>query len=184
MPIPITVPRLGWNMERGTFVEWLKADGDAVRKGDIVFRLEGEKAVEEIESFDAGTLSIPPDAPKPGDRVAVGTVVGYLLQPDERAEEPNPPTPFPPREGGAEPEGAKPLPSRGGVGEGLRSTPRARRRAAEVGVDWATLAGTGRGGRVRERDIPSATSPALPLLRRTIAARMVASHQTTAPVTL
>src|SRR5205085_2372452 len=59
VPIPITVPRLGWNMEHGTFVEWLKADGDAVRKGDIVFRLEGEKAVEEIESFDAGTLSIP-----------------------------------------------------------------------------------------------------------------------------
>ena len=50
VPIPITVPRLGWNMEHGTFVEWLKADGDAVRKGDIVFRLEGEKAVEEIES--------------------------------------------------------------------------------------------------------------------------------------
>ena len=30
MPIPITVPRLGWNMEHGTFVEWLKADGDIV----------------------------------------------------------------------------------------------------------------------------------------------------------
>ena len=32
MAIPITVPRLGWNMEEGTFGGWLKADGDAVRR--------------------------------------------------------------------------------------------------------------------------------------------------------
>ena len=28
---PITIPRLGWNMEHGAFVEWLKSDGDAVK---------------------------------------------------------------------------------------------------------------------------------------------------------
>ena len=44
MPIPVTIPRLGWNMEEGTFVEWLKADGDTVKPGEVVFRLEGEKA--------------------------------------------------------------------------------------------------------------------------------------------
>ena len=31
MPIPVTIPRLGWNMEEGTFVEWLKADGDVIK---------------------------------------------------------------------------------------------------------------------------------------------------------
>ena len=83
MPTPVTVPRLGWNMDEGTFVEWLMADGDPVRPGDMLFRLEGEKAVEEVESFDAGTLRIPPDGPRPGDRVAVGAVIAQLLQPGE-----------------------------------------------------------------------------------------------------
>ena len=32
----ITVPRLGWTMEEGTFAGWLKADGDTVREGDVL----------------------------------------------------------------------------------------------------------------------------------------------------
>src|SRR6266850_1612708 len=87
MPIPVTIPRLGWNMDEGTFVEWLKVDGDLVRPGDAMFRLEGEKATEEIESLDAGTLHIPATCPKPGDRVKVGTLIGYLLQPGELVPE-------------------------------------------------------------------------------------------------
>ena len=50
-------------MEFGTFVEWLKPDGDSVRPGEPMFRLEGEKSVEEIEGLDAGILSIPADGP-------------------------------------------------------------------------------------------------------------------------
>src|SRR6185437_12265534 len=84
MPIPITIPRLGWNMEQGTFVEWLKADGDAVKPGDLLYRLEGEKSVEEIESFDAGVLSIPADGPKPGESVTVGAVIGFLISRDPK----------------------------------------------------------------------------------------------------
>ena len=64
MPIPVTIPRLGWNMEEGIFVDWLKADGDAVQPGDALFRLESEKATEEIESLDAGMLHIPATSPE------------------------------------------------------------------------------------------------------------------------
>ena len=78
MSIPITVPRLGWNMEEGTFGGWLKGDGDTIRPGDRVFALESEKATEEIESLDGGVLRIPADGPKPGDTLAVGTVIGFL----------------------------------------------------------------------------------------------------------
>src|SRR6185503_15677227 len=85
MPIPVSIPRLGWNMEEGVFVEWLKADGDAVKPGDAVFRLEGEKATEDVESLDAGTLHIPANGPKPGDTLAVGAVIGYLLCEGEAA---------------------------------------------------------------------------------------------------
>src|SRR5215208_3717644 len=83
MPIPVTVPRLGWNMDEGTFVEWVKADGDFVRPGDVVFKLEGEKATEEVTSLDAGTLHIPTDGPRPGDKVKVGAVIGFLLREGE-----------------------------------------------------------------------------------------------------
>src|SRR5215213_2785401 len=87
MPTPVTVPRLGWNMEEGTFVEWLKADGDAVRPGDAIFRLEGEKTAEDVESLDAGTLRFPANGPKPGDKLAVGAVIGFLVQPGEAIPE-------------------------------------------------------------------------------------------------
>src|SRR6516164_7048740 len=83
MAIEITIPRLGWNMEEGIFVGWLKKDGDTIRAGDSVFTLEGEKATEDIECLDSGILRIPPTAPKPGDKVTVGAVIGYLAHEGE-----------------------------------------------------------------------------------------------------
>lgn len=225
MPTLVTVPRLGWNMEEGTLVEWVKADGDAVRPGDVVFRLEGDKAVEEVESLDAGTLHLPAGAPRPGDRVKVGAVIALLLQPGEVP--PTPPTAQP--AAGLEPPagpavrrlarergidlrqvaGSGPggrilpddIPAAAGATRPTPVTPRARRLARQLGVDCATLRGSGRGGRVRERDVaalapaptpphaPASTSPADPVVphtpvRRAIAARMVESLRTAAPVTL
>ena len=55
----IVIPRLGWSMEEGAFVGWLKNDGDHVRRGERLFELEGEKATQEIEAVDEGILRIP-----------------------------------------------------------------------------------------------------------------------------
>ena len=217
MPTPVTIPRLGWNMEEGTLVAWLKADGDTIVSGDLLFQLEGEKSVEDIESFDGGVLHIPADAPKPGDRVTVGGVIGYLLHPGEAAptnDSPSEPEPvaatIPPaaspsvrrlaRERGVDltairatgritaedVERAAPV-----VTSGHAVTPRARRLAARNGIDCDSLQGSGKGGRVRERDVAAVVRPdscqdSVPLTatRRAIAARMVESLRTTAPVTL
>src|SRR5438046_1972585 len=137
MPTPITIPRLGWNMEQGTFVEWLKADGDTVRPGDRLYRLEGEKSVEEIESLDGGILHIPVDPPKAGDIVAVGTEIGQLLQPGEVA--------------GVSVESNSP--EQTVTTTPVKSSPRARRLAARHGIETAGIKGTGRSGRIRERDV-------------------------------
>src|SRR5688572_18485110 len=94
MAIPVTIPRLGWNMEEGVFGGWLKADGDIVRPGDALFRLESDKATEEIESLDTGILRIPADGPKEGDRLAVGTVIGHLVA-DAEERPPDEPVPKP-----------------------------------------------------------------------------------------
>ena len=93
MAEPIAMPRLGWTMEEGTLVEWLKADGDAVEAGEILFTVESDKALNEIETFSGGILRIPPEAPRPGDTVPVGTLLGYLLQPGEEMPTAPPPTP-------------------------------------------------------------------------------------------
>src|SRR5947209_8623973 len=78
MAIPVMIPRLGWNMEEGTFLGWLKQDGEPVRAGEALFRLESDKAAEDIECLDSGTLRIGPAGPKEGDKVPVGMVIGHL----------------------------------------------------------------------------------------------------------
>ena len=85
MASEITIPRLGWNMDEGIFVGWLKTDGQTVNAGEPLFNLEGDKATQEIESLEAGILRIPPDGPKDGEKVAVGTIIGYLVAPGEVA---------------------------------------------------------------------------------------------------
>lgn len=179
MPIEITVPRLGWSMDEGTFSAWLKNHGDEVQAGEPLFALESDKVTMDVESLDSGVLYLPPDAPKEGDMVVVGQRIGYLLVPGEQ-----------PPEAAPLPEPAAPTPV----------TPRARRIAAELGVDTSLLTGTGKGGRIRERDVraaavhaPLATTPVpastvteIPLtaLRRAIAMRMMESRNNTVPVTL
>ncbi|HYH64105.1 MAG TPA: dihydrolipoamide acetyltransferase family protein [Urbifossiella sp.] len=187
MSIPVTVPRLGWNMEEGTFVEWVAADGAAVKPGDVLFRLEGDKAVEEVESLDAGTLRHSPTGPRPGDRVKVGDVIAELAGAFAGAPEPLPQAAAPPAvdlpplaavHAVAPPQAAE---------TSIAVTPRARRLAARLGIDPSQLRGSGRGGRVRERDIaapaPGVVEPLSPV-RRATAARMVESLRTAAPVTL
>lgn len=262
MSYSITIPRLGWTMEEGVFGQWLKSSGEYVRAGEMIFLLEGEKAVQEIESFDSGYLCIPSDAPQPGATVQVGEVIGFLLAEGEQApasvhihridssstpshaaesprlESANSPTTIMhsnPRVAGP---AARRLARELGIdlsvvftpdptgriqtddirrtetpyhrkqsfrqnGNDPIATPRSRRRARELGVDWSRLNGTGRGGRIRERDVHDAQltpqlantvaepTPFVPghlapasKLRRVIAHRMMAGMHQAAPVTL
>src|SRR5712672_2247597 len=131
MAIEITVPPLGWSMEEGVFSAWLKSHGEKVLAGEMLFAVESDKVTMEVESLDSGTLHIPSEAPQPGALVTVGQRLGYLLAEGEAAP-------------GA-PSGNAPV------------TPRARRVAAELGVDTSTLSGSGKGGRIRERDVREAS---------------------------
>src|SRR5262245_46210056 len=86
MPIEIIVPRLGWSMEEGAFVAWLKKDGEFVLAGEALFSIEGDKAVQEIESIDSGILRVAANAPKSGDPIRVGDVLGHLVSEKEAGE--------------------------------------------------------------------------------------------------
>ena len=169
--VDVVVPRLGWSMDEGTFVEWLKEDGQQVNVGDMLFVLEGEKAAQEVESFDAGILRLPPNAPAPGDIVRVGQLLGCLVAEGQAA-------PFESREESEDEEtgsGKAVLlrqshlaispPSQGrsdsslaAGAPGILISPRARRVASELNVDLSGISGTGREGRIREQDIRAAWS--------------------------
>ena len=190
----IAMPRLGWTMEEGTLVEWLKADGEQVEVGEILFTVESDKALNEIETFSSGNLCIPPDAPRPGDTVPVGTLLGYLLQAGEKMPTQRPAGPkqaaSPASAAIADPT-TEPAAARV---ERIQSTngrpaisPRARRIAGELDVNWHQIKGSGQTGRIIERDIRSvAAQPhsATGHIREIIANRLWQSQSETAAVTL
>jgi pyruvate dehydrogenase E2 component (dihydrolipoamide acetyltransferase) len=205
MPIEITLPRQGWSMEEGTFLDWLKKDGDTVKIGDPLFTVESDKATFDAEAIDCGILSIPPTAPKPGDVVKVGCVLGYLLTAGEVQSGTTPPAALATAtEPTAEPHTATPVsvtvdrPATETTK--CASSPRARRAAKLLQVALDGLKPTGQGGRIRERDVlaaadsrgdvdataPAASKLGVPITaqRRTIAERMMTSLERTAPVTL
>ncbi len=202
MAIEIKIPRLGWSMEEGTFQSWLKKDGDSIKPGDPLFTLESEKAAQDIESTDAGVLRIPDDSPKPGEVVKVGHVIGLLSSADEIAGE-NPkakptngdgnihhdgtvkPTVTPPVPDNLVPLGQ--APELNSVAESAAAvSPRARRKAVELGLDIRHVRGTGVGGRITEADIlkaASTTQPSTPhnftSMRRAIAKSTALSFSST-----
>jgi pyruvate dehydrogenase E2 component (dihydrolipoamide acetyltransferase) len=200
-------------MDEGTFGEWLKADGEFVEAGEAIFTLESEKALQEVESVDAGILRILPGVPREGDTVAVGTLLAYLLEEgealptgplveaDSNASVPS--TVDVKLQVASDTTGStSTLPKRDEVkvprrkANGLPAiSPRAARLARELGVDWSGLNGSGRTGRIRECDIRAAASPQpgeersaphtrIGATRRIIAERMLSSVRNTAPVTL
>src|SRR5512136_962927 len=114
MPTPIIMPRFGQMTEESTIVEWRKKEGDKVAKGDILFTVETDKSVMEVQSFESGTLLkivVPP-----GVNVPVQSTVGFLGQPGEAipAVIAPPPAPVPnPQEVGRAVPSAPPAPPAG-----------------------------------------------------------------------
>ena len=76
MRIPIEMQQLAYDMEEATIIDWLKAVGDTVTRGEVIAEVETEKATVEMEALDTGTLvEIVEEA---GAEVAVGAVIAYL----------------------------------------------------------------------------------------------------------
>lgn len=163
MAVEVVMPRLGWNMEVGSVVEWLKRDGDVVRAGEILLTVQTDKAINEVEAVASGILHIPPTSPAPGKEVPVGTVLAYLVPPGEAVPTAVATATAPDdRDGwlsGAAASATEPT-AVAAAAAGRRNrpaiSPRARRVAEELGVDWTVLPGSGRTGRIVERDVRAA----------------------------
>jgi pyruvate/2-oxoglutarate dehydrogenase complex dihydrolipoamide acyltransferase (E2) component len=53
MVVDVILPNLGFGMEEGRRIAWLKSPGDAVRKGEVLAEIESDKTHVEIDQFTA-----------------------------------------------------------------------------------------------------------------------------------
>lgn len=154
MAYEVVMPRLGWNMEAGALSAWRKQAGDLVAAGDILFDVESEKAVQEVEALESGVLYIPPECPPVGQMVPVGSLLAYLLLAGEAKPS-----------GAAQPGAGAAAQAPGQLELSVRPgrkpkpiSPRALRIAKSLGVEWIRLQGSGRTGRIIERDVRAAAA--------------------------
>jgi pyruvate dehydrogenase E2 component (dihydrolipoamide acetyltransferase) len=169
----IEMIQLSPTMEEGVLVEWLKKEGDAVEEGEVIAEIETDKATMEMESFYDGTVLKLLVAV--GDAAAVGTALAIVGEPGEdisallaSATGGGSAAPAAP-----EPAAAAPAPAPAAApatapapaptvddGQRVRSSPLARKIAAERGIDVRLVTGTGPAGRIVKRDVEAFVAPA------------------------
>lgn len=160
------MPSLGADMTSGKLIAWRKKPGESVERGEILADIDTDKATIEVESFVSGVVE--KVFVEPGEEVPVGTVMAVIREEGKPAAAPPPP------------------PARR---ERIRISPAAAKRAAERGVDPATLQRSGPGGRITLEDVERVAAPAAPpppqqlkvdrqaRLRQAIAAAMAKSKR-------
>jgi pyruvate dehydrogenase E2 component (dihydrolipoamide acetyltransferase) len=77
----VVMPQMGADMVEGTIVKWLKAEGDAVERGEIIAEIETDKANVEIEAFESGVFR--KALAEEGDVIPVGGLIGIIAGADE-----------------------------------------------------------------------------------------------------
>ncbi|WP_417723880.1 alpha/beta fold hydrolase [Salipiger sp.] len=150
---PITIDTAGGEyMDSVLVVDWAKAPGDPVAKGDLLLTVETAKAATEIEADRDGWLA--GIAFAEGTEAPVGAVLGHLtdVEGDTASDSPEPDLrsePAPPVSAAR----ANDLPLARGR---IVASPLARRLAAQKAVDLGGVTGTGPGGRIKARDVDRA----------------------------
>lgn len=159
--IEVKMPRLGVTMQNGTVSNWLYEEGDRVEEGEYLFELETEKSTLEIEATASGILRkiLIPD----GEEVPINTVLAIIA---EEGEEVDLSAYLENQEAIAQnaatveqveevKEVQSPKVQNKEIGQ---ISPRARKLAKELGVDFTNIAGTGKNGTITEDDIRNFSS--------------------------
>ncbi len=161
MNTTIVVPALGESVTEATVGKWFKKPGDAVKADEPLVELETDKVTLEVNAPAAGVLS--EIVVKEGETVNVGAVLGAITegasapapQPhDTRMDKAEPASPSKPA------AAAKPAPSPMPTAEMPPLSPAVRKAVAEQGLDPATIAGSGKDGRLLKGDVLAAQRPA------------------------
>lgn len=201
MPTNVIMPALSIAQEKGTLLNWLKAEGQTVNKGEPLMEVETDKATVEVEAVASGILVNVTAAA--GDEVPVGQTIALILAPGEtvpaRATKPavtsskdtSTPASAQAKVKAESPTSTlKPMPRVSG--SRILASPAARRIAREEGIDLGGLKGSGPEGSVLIADVRRAeqkqslgpgdattVSRLVPLspMRRIVGERMTQSKQ-------
>jgi pyruvate dehydrogenase E2 component (dihydrolipoamide acetyltransferase) len=173
------MPALSPTMEKGNLAKWLKAEGDAIKSGDVIAEIETDKATMEVEAVDEGILA-KIVVPAGTADVPVNELIAIIASEGEDVKaaaaggatpSPLPAAAPPPSPQGGGMSAQTPAASSPPVGEvaakaaggGASSTklfasPLARRIAKDAGLDLSKIAGSGPHGRIVEKDVKAAIS--------------------------
>jgi pyruvate dehydrogenase E2 component (dihydrolipoamide acetyltransferase) len=150
MRIEVVVPQIGEAVSELMLTQWLKQPGDAVQVGDVLFEIDSDKAIVEVEAFTAGTLVEITHGD--GSAVMPLQVVAYIeTEAVSAAAADVPGTP-------------KPTLTAANGNSALKVSPLAERLAADLSVDLARVSGTGPGGRITTDDVRRYADMAAPTL--------------------
>ncbi len=158
MAFSVVMPALEMAQETGKLIAWRKQEGDRVTKGEPLLEIETDKAVVEVEAPADGVLAGITGAV--GADIPVGQIIAWIVAPGEMPPTKNesvapvaraktethaiPVTPNAPQQSAA---------------QNARISPKARRLAKELGVDIATVRGSGAGGEILASDVQAAAAP-------------------------
>jgi pyruvate dehydrogenase E2 component (dihydrolipoamide acetyltransferase) len=156
MPVVIQMPKLGHTMTEGTVLQWHKRPGDTVTRGELVLTVETDKAEVEVEAPASGVLARLSAAQ--GEVVQVGGELAVIATNGESIPAATTQTPSPPSPTVAAP--GSPAISATALARANRviASPRAKRIAAEAGVDLGGISGSGPDGMITEDDVRRAAA--------------------------
>ena len=192
MATEIVMPDLGTAVDYVKIVRWLKAEGEAVRRGEPICEIETDKATVEMESFAEGVLLR--RVAQEGEEVQQGAIIAYLGQPGETA-----PTGSGPASPAAQAAEVRLVEKTAPSGE-VEVSPLVRNLARREGVDLSKVRGTGPAGRIMREDVlraksagaapakgetrPAPAAPGFSARQRAVAQRVAQSHRQIVPLNL
>jgi pyruvate dehydrogenase E2 component (dihydrolipoamide acetyltransferase) len=165
----ISMPKLGFDMREGVLVRWVKNEGEAISKGDVLAEIETDKATVEVESSASGVVR--KLFASPGDSVPVGAAIAIVGTADEVIGEAGAigeKVDLQTKDGGRKTEAESPVAASAvsaqvsvaesptsvpGPSSVVKASPLAKKIARDRGVNLASVKGTGPGGRIVRRDI-------------------------------
>jgi pyruvate dehydrogenase E2 component (dihydrolipoamide acetyltransferase) len=163
MAFSVVMPALEMAQETGKLIAWRKKEGDRVTKGEPLLEIETDKAVMEVEAPADGILAA--ITASAGADIPVGQTIAWIVEPGEKPPAGNEPaTTVPAARGGLPGKTeshaalAAAVTSEPPAAHGARISPKARRLAKELGVDIASVRGSGAGGEILAPDVQTAAA--------------------------
>jgi len=160
MAFSVVMPALEMAQETGKLIAWRKQEGDRVTKGEPLLEIETDKAVMEVEAPADGILA--GITGSVGSDIPVGQTIAWIVAPGEKPPTENESaTTAPAARGKTESHVAPivPVTAESSPVSNARISPKARRLAKELGVDIATMRGSGPGGEILASDVQVAAAP-------------------------